>query len=200
MPLGDERRSRKESDGSVFFHFQFNKKCRLTCGLCYGETEKRGGITWLKAVQTKMDSVIWGRFFSKLTKDLLSGKSGYERCLFRILIKMLGKCFLSKSRQPGILGRIGLVARAFRFLTQPSAHSQQHRTGLSPHNAYFYPLKTDPCMSHSNASTKPYALKAPTQQTTQSFWKAAPRLAAKGKAYDQWSYSCSASLRAAAWM
>ena len=25
MPLGDERRSEKGPDGSVFFHFQFNK-------------------------------------------------------------------------------------------------------------------------------------------------------------------------------
>lgn len=31
MPLGDERRSKKESDGSIFFHFQFNEKCKRTC-------------------------------------------------------------------------------------------------------------------------------------------------------------------------
>jgi len=38
MPLGDERRSRKESDGSIFFHFQFNKNAGWLRG---GATVKR---------------------------------------------------------------------------------------------------------------------------------------------------------------
>ena len=54
MPLGDERRSKKGPDGSIFFHFQFNKNAGRS-RLCkiWKSKNRKVVIIWCKALQTK---------------------------------------------------------------------------------------------------------------------------------------------------